>query len=214
MKCALCEQRKGKRYCPAKAGLLCAQCCGEKRVLEIACPESCEYLKSGREWEVEDYKRHMQKMGPANRDKHQKAISDYQDVIAHLEYALARERILSRDLKDRDVVRAVDVLLETYRTEEKGILYEKTSDDLRIESLRRELRAIIESFRNPKGEERAGIVDPHNGRLQLGGAVECLEFIRTLAAAYLEDNSYGSGYVDFLARVIPREKARGSIIAP
>jgi hypothetical protein len=214
MKCALCEQRKGKRYCPAKGGLLCAQCCGEKRVLEIACPESCEYLKAGREWEIEDYKKHMQKMGPANQAKYQKAISDYQDVIAHLEYALSRERILSRDLKDRVVARAVDVLLETYRIEGKGIIYEKTSDDLRIESLRRELKTIIESFRNPKGEETAGIVDPSKVRLQLGGAIECLEFIRALAEAYLEDNSYGSGYVDFLARVIPREEARNSIIMP
>jgi hypothetical protein len=214
MKCILCEQRKGKRNCPAKRDFLCAQCCGEKRVLEISCPESCGYLKAGRSREVEDYKKHLEKLSDANRETYQKAIIEYEDVVAHLEYALARERLLSRDLKDRDIVRAVEVLLETYRTEEKGILYEKTSDDLRIEPLRRELRTIIESFRNPKGEEKAGILNPGDTRLQLGGAIKCLEFISALAGAYMKDNSSGSGYVDFLARVNPREEARSSLIVP
>jgi hypothetical protein len=64
------------------------------------------------------------------------------------------------------------VLLETYRTEDKGVLYEKTSNDLRVESLRRELRKIVESFRNPEGEQSRGIVDPKSTRLPLGAAID------------------------------------------
>ena len=214
MKCVLCEQRKAKRFCPAKGAAICAQCCGEKRVLEINCPESCQYLKAGREREGEEYRKHLKSLNPTAQEKYKRIIVDCQDVIARLEYALSRERMLSRDLKDKDVVQAVDVLLETYRTEDKGVLYEKTSDDLRIESLRRELRQIIESFRNPEGEEGKGIVDPQSTRLQLGAAMGCLEFIRSLAKAYMEDRRSESGYVDFLARVIPREEARSSIILP
>jgi len=215
MKCALCEQRKAKRHCPAKGALICAQCCGEKRVLEIDCPESCEYLKAGREREAEDYTKHIRNMDQSARDRYKKVLTDYQEVIARLEYALSRERILSRDLTDKDVAQAVEVLLETYRTEDKGILYERTSDDLRVESLRMELRKIIESFRNPEGNEAKGIVDPQSTRLPLGGAIDCLEFVRTLAIAYMADHHSASGYVDFLARVIPRTEARGgSIILP
>ncbi len=214
MKCVLCEQKKAKRHCPAKSALICAQCCGVKRVLEIDCPESCEYLKAGREREAEDYTKHIRNMDPAARDRYKRVLTDYQDVIARLEYALSRERILSRDLTDKDVALAIEVLLETYRTEDKGILYEKTSDDLRVESLRMELRKIVESFRNPEGNEAKGIVDPQGARLPLGGAIDCLEFVRSLAMAYSADHRSASGYVDFLARVIPRTETRGSIILP
>jgi hypothetical protein len=120
----------------------------------------------------------------------------------------------SRDLTDEDVARAVDLLLETYRTEDKGVLYEKTSDNLRVEPLRRELRKVVESFRNPEGEQQKGIVDPKSTRLQLGAAIECLEFIQSLVRAYLEDKRSTTGYIDFLARVIPREEKRSSLIMP
>jgi hypothetical protein len=212
MKCVLCEQKKAKRFCPAKDAQICALCCGTKRVLEIACPESCEYLQAGRKRGIEDYKKRLQKMDSSNQEKYRRVISRYQDVIAHLEYAISRERLLSRDLKDKDVAQVVDILLDTYRTEDKGILYEKTLDDIRIEPLRQELRKIVESYRNPEGMEKQGVVDPQNTRLQLGGVIESLEFIRTLILIYMEDKSSVSGYVDFLARVTPRAEAKSSII--
>jgi hypothetical protein len=214
MRCPLCEKRKAKRSCPAKDSPICAQCCGERRILEIDCPESCKYLKAGREREAEDYRKHLQNMDPMAQEKHRKVLLDHQSVIAHLEYAISKQRILSRDLCDKDVVQAVDSLLETYRREDTGLIYERTEDNLRIESLRRELREIIESYRNPEGEEGKGIVDPRNTRLQLGAAIDCLRFIRSLAATYLKDRDSGSSYVDFLARIIPREEAQRSIIVP
>lgn len=214
MKCILCEKRKAKRSCPAKNTQICAQCCGEKRVLEIECPESCEYLKAGRESEAADYQKRLQSMDQTAQQKHRQVLYDHRNVIAHLEYAISRQRILSRDLNDKDVVQAIDSLLETYKTEDTGLLYERTEENLRIESLRRELREIIESYRNPGGEEAKGIVNPKNTRLQLGAAMDCLKFIRSLASVYLKDRDYGSGYVNFLARIIPREEAQKSIIMP
>jgi hypothetical protein len=213
MKCVLCDQRKAKRLCPAKNALVCAQCCGEKRILEINCPENCGYLKAGREREAEDYTKRIRGMDQVAQGRNKRVLQDHQDVVGRLEYAIARERLLSRDLGDKDVAQAIDVLLETYRTEDHGVLYEKTSEDLRVESLRRELRGIIESFRNPEGTEGKGIVDPKSTRLQLGMAIECLEFIRSLVAAYMGDRS-ASGYVDFLARVMPREETRSSLVLP
>lgn len=214
MRCVLCGRKKAKRFCPAKNEQICPQCCGEKRVLEIDCPEACVYLKAGRERDVADYSRRLHSLDLTGREKASRVLQQHKNVVAHLEYTLGRERLLSRDLQDRDVVLAVDVLLETYRTEDKGILYEKTSDDLRIEPIRRELRKVVESFRNPGGEKGKGIVDPQNTRLPLGAAIECLEYVRSMAAAYMEDRHAVTGYVDFLARVVPREEKRGSLIMP
>lgn len=214
MKCGLCDQRKAKRQCPAKNALICAQCCGEKRVLEIDCPESCPFLKAGRERELEDYGKRIRSLDQKAQERSRRVLVDHQDAVAYLEHAISRERLLSHDLTDRDVARAVDVLLETYRTEDKGVLYETTSEDLRIESLRRELRTIIESLRNPEGKEGKGIVDPQSDRLTLGAAIDCLEYIRSVASVHMEDRHSSSSYVDFLARVTPRKETRSSIILP
>jgi hypothetical protein len=216
MKCVLCDQKKGKRYCPAKSGLICAQCCGEKRVLVLDCPESCEYLKIGREHEMKDYGKRLQNLEPQAREQSRRVLTDYQNVVAHLEYTLSRERLLSRNLTDNDVALALDILLATYKTEDNGVLYEKTSEDLTVESLRRELRKVIESYRNPEGKEEPGIVDAKSSRLALRSAIECLEFLRIVAATYLEERDSQTGYVDFLARVTPRESSQkqNSIIMP
>jgi hypothetical protein len=45
--CVYCTQRKGKRPCPALAGLICSQCCGEHRIVRVSCPANCIYLESG-----------------------------------------------------------------------------------------------------------------------------------------------------------------------
>lgn len=214
MKCCLCDQRKAKRHCPAKSALICPQCCGEKRVLEIDCPESCQFLKAGREREVEDYGKRIRSLDMNAQERSRRVLLDHQDAVAYLEYTISRERILSHDLMDRDVAQAIDVLLQTYKTEDKGVLYETTSEDLRVESLRRELRAIIESLRNPEGKEGKGIVDPQSARLTLGAAIDCLEYIRSIISIFMEDRHSSSGYVDFLARVTPRNEARSSIILP
>lgn len=42
--CLHCGQRKGKRSCPALAGAICSRCCGQHRLVEIACPSDCVHL--------------------------------------------------------------------------------------------------------------------------------------------------------------------------
>jgi hypothetical protein len=214
MKCILCSQKKAKRFCPAKNDQICAPCCGEKRVLEIDCPESCEYLKLGREREAQEYGKRLRSLHSTAQDRVRKILMERQDVVAHLEYALSQQRRQSRHLADKDVKQALDIQLENYATEDKGVLYEKTSEDLQVESIRRELRGIIESYRNPEGAENRGIVDPKSTRLQLSEAIGCLEFMQSLVSSYLEEKHSNASYVDFLLRITPREESRSSIIAP
>ena len=214
MKCSLCDQRKAKRYCPAKYTHICAQCCGEKRVLEIDCPESCQFLKAGRDREAQEFGKRLRSLDPITQERNRRILLDNQDTVAFLEYTISRERILNRHLTDEDVARAIDVLLATYKTEAKGVIYETTSEDLRVESVRRELRAVVESLRNPEGKEGKGIVDPKSSRLTLIAAIDCLEYIRSLVTIFMKDRNSSTGYVDFLARVTPRQETRSSIIMP
>ncbi|MBP1622535.1 MAG: hypothetical protein H6Q07_555 [Acidobacteria bacterium] len=212
MKCGLCDLRKAKRHCPAKNALICPQCCAEKRVFEIDCPENCAYLIAGRERDIAEYTRCIGRLDASDHDRNSRVFRDHPDALARLEYAIASERISSPELTDNDVAQAVDILLDTYRTEANGVLYEKTSDDFRVEPMRRELRNAIESLRNPERGETNGIVDPQSSRLQLSVAIDCLECIRSMVVAFQRGAQSPAGYVNFLARVLPRKETRSPIV--
>ena len=197
MKCILCNQRKGKRYCPAKNAMICAQCCGEKRILEINCPESCQYLQVGRSHEVQlESARHLRTSDPMKQKMRVRVLSRFEPVVGHLEYVLAEERRASRDLTDSEAAEALGLLLQTYRTEEKGIFYEHTSNNLRVDMLRKRLGEIMKMYREPP--------ESRQQRLKLEDAVDCLEFIRGLVASHIQERHSATSYVDFLARTMPR----------
>ena len=214
MKCTLCEQKRAKRFCPAKNALICAACCGEKRVLQISCPETCDYLKAGREREAEEYAKLLGRMDPGIQQKNRRVLNRYPNVIARLEYSLSREHFYARNLTDTDVAQAVDILIDTYRTEDQGILYERSSENLRVDALRRELRTVIESIRHPRKEEGPGVVDTHDDRLPIEAIIDCLEFIQSLIGAFRLSRHSSSAYIDFLARFFPQEETRSSLILP
>ncbi len=210
MRCNLCSKRKAKRLCPALNSEICPQCCGEKRVIEIHCPESCEYLQSGRRREIgQAYSRHLSFSDPTRGARHMHVLSEHEDVIAHLEFLIAEQRRCSHDLTDRDAAEALDLLLDTLRTEERGILYERTSNNLRIDNLRRALHEWIRTRRYPR--------DAAEERLRLEDAISCVDLVRTMAGSYMAAGAGPQGYVDFVARNAPRAErpaGGGGIIIP
>ncbi|MBN2338551.1 MAG: hypothetical protein JXP48_08430 [Acidobacteria bacterium] len=212
MKCILCGERKAKRECPAGRARICPQCCGEKRVLEIACPDSCPFLEAGRERDARSYRKVLGRLPARDREIHERVLERYPEAIARLEYTLARQRIRQRDLADRHARDAVDLLLESCRAEDAGIVYERTSEDPRVEGVRREIRAAVESVRRPReGEGMPGLRD---SGFPSGAVVECLAFVRALIDAFGAEYGADSAYVDFLARFFPGEETGGAILAP
>lgn len=198
MKCNLCEQRKGRRHCPAKSAMICAQCCGEKRILEIDCPESCEYLKIGRSHEKEQaFARNYRPENQFEQEKMNRVLTEFEPVMADMQALIAGERRSSRDLCDSDVAEALDCLLATLRTEDRGIIYETTSGNWRAESLRRQLSSLIQTYRDPQAGDRQ--------RLYLKDALACLEVLRAVIARHMEAGSSSLSFVDFLVRSLPRD---------
>jgi hypothetical protein len=196
MKCTLCKGRKGKRWCPAQRAPICAQCCGEKRMIEIDCPESCQYLAAGRAREIEqEHVRYLRAADVHERERYFRAIAAHERVLAHLQLLIGEARRRARDLTDGDVLEALDLLLATLRTEESGLLYERTSSNLRVEGMRRRLAEALEYHRRPAEAGR--------DRLALKDAIECLEVIRSFAARRAASPA-SQAFVDFLARTAPR----------
>ncbi len=52
-KCNYCNQRKGKRSCPALSDLVCNLCCGQHRGKEIRCTADCEFASSKQSYYVQ-----------------------------------------------------------------------------------------------------------------------------------------------------------------
>ena len=145
------------------------------------------------------YSRHIQSLDAVKREQHNRVISRFQEVVVHLETIIAEERLSSRYLGDEDLRQALELLLKTLNTEDKGVIYESTSDDVKVEALRRRLRDAIQSYRYPKENDR-------RDRLYLKDAIECLETLHAIVEHHLEADSASMSFVDFLARYMPRKE--------
>jgi hypothetical protein len=50
--CPICNKRKAKRQCPARAESICSICCGTEREVTIDCPSDCVHLVASREYNL------------------------------------------------------------------------------------------------------------------------------------------------------------------
>jgi hypothetical protein len=179
-------------------------------VLEIDCPESCQYLRDGRTHEVEANARYYQSSDPAKQVRNQRVLSQFEGFISSLEVVLAEERRSSRDFKDQDASAALDLVLANLRTEQKGVLYERTSDDVRVEVTRRRLSEAVQAARFPnRKEQNTDLVVGASGEkaLKLGDVIECLETVRDVVQNHLDEGPTAPSYVDFLARLLPSRRS-------
>ncbi len=211
MTCPICNKRKAKRLCPARAESICTICCGEQREVTIDCPNDCEHLKASREY---DYSRLVvdRQTLPFKEAKfgHEFARS-YGPLLAALDYAVVKFAAEHRDLVDSDVLVALRTLAETYQTQSSGIIYEKPIDYALQRDLYGALKTAIADFRT-KLEREAGI-----GTLRDSEVRDCLIFLTQLAAVYQNGRPKGRAYLDLIRAQFPKEefqKAASSIVLP
>ncbi len=110
-KCVHCHRRKGKRSCPALGGLLCSQCCGEHRIVRIACPSDCVYLDTGSEYQQ---RRLGEQFAPVRRELYrelsqlggEKAAALF-NLIEVVTFSYFQGR---RDGQDAEVIAAIQAL--------------------------------------------------------------------------------------------------------
>ncbi len=113
-KCAYCRLRKGKRSCPALGGPICSQCCGEHRVVRIACPSDCVYLDTGSEYQQ---RRLGEQLAPVRRELYRELgqlggekASALFNLIEVVTFRYFQDR---RDGQDAEVIAAIQALRRT-----------------------------------------------------------------------------------------------------
>ena len=134
-RCPLCRERKGKRACPAKGEMICAHCCGTKRLVEIDCPQSCVYLTGAHApaWEG----RETEKRRDARRVlPYMQELSEPQARLFFLTLVGVQAiRARRPDLEDTLLAEAIAALRRTVETRTRGVLYEHQAQDARAQGL-------------------------------------------------------------------------------
>src|SRR5262249_16966894 len=154
--CRISNKRAAKRFCPALSAGICAICCARDRMIQIACPESCEYLGPGREAarareKILRAKGRSQAGRAAFRLKESQAIAG---TLIHLAIIDVQRESL-RDLDDSEVLAALRNARKNLETVDSGLIYEHQDTSRRVQQVSQRIREKLEEFvKNPGAEER------------------------------------------------------------
>lgn len=202
--CPLCNQRKGKRACPAKRAAICSACCGEKRIVEIACPADCVYLGAGVENDLRrealDYLHHQE---PSKGMRWIRTVDRFGPVIEAIEQAIASTSV--RSLEDRELLVALESARRTFGSEAKGVIYDDLPESPTLQAVTRELVAGVRSL--------LGLIDKERAKLGSRGAslpvfdpaavAECLAVTGERCEYHIRRQAEAGSFVGYLRRVHP-----------
>lgn len=203
MSCTLCNIRKEKRFCPAVHGKICAQCCGEQREVTLDCPSECPYLQQAREHE------RPAAAGELDRDAlfpqveiTQQFLYDREHLIMGLSFALARSARASRDLRDRDLIAALNSLATSYETLVKSsLIYEQPTANVAHQSIAAEIENMVKEYREAE-QKHMGYT-----RLRESDVLKALVFLLRMGYSRTSGRPKSRAYVDFLFAQFPEKQS-------
>jgi len=192
--CELCEERKGKRYCPAIHGRICSLCCGESRERTLDCPAGCAYLEQAhkQDWVRPSGKEAASRQFP-DISVRQAVVDEHQGLLLALSFTLTEKARADPAIRDFDLILALTSLTRSYATlVNSGLYYEAPLASRLHQEIAAALQAMIADYRRGQ-EERAGRVRPRDAEV-----LELLAFLTGLAEVYSSGRPKARGFVDFL----------------
>ena len=203
--CPLCGSRKGKRACPAKRAAICSVCCGEKRIVEIACPSGCVWLGQGiqndAKREALDYLQHQD---PRKGARWIRAVERFGLVLETIERAIAFSVV--RDLRDDELLIALEAARKTFESETKGVVFESLPETPTLQALTRELVASVRSLVRILDQERAKLAGREESLPSIGPEVlaESFAVMGERCAYHVNRGAESGSLVEHLRRIHPR----------
>ena len=204
--CPICAKRRGKRHCPGlarsrwagKTETICAQCCGEQREAAIDCPLDCPYLLAAHRYEAE-----RPTAAPAELAFPQVALDrdfldEQQRFIAALALFFCRFAAEQKDVRDADLLAALDSLARGYQTLESGLYYEQPPDAVAARALYAAARDFLEQYSRQHQQERGSSLRP-------GEVLRALVFLRRLGQRESNGRPLTRTFLTFLRAQLPAE---------
>ena len=227
LSCAICEDRKEKRFCPAVHGKICPQCCGEQREVTLDCPSDCPYLLQARE-HATTHHANVKNERTGGRDSEalfpeveipdvqitEQFLYEREELILGLSFALAQcaradRSLADRPLMDRDLIAAVSSLAKSYQTlVNSSLIYEPPTANLAHQTIAREIAREVETMvREFREAEQQHI---GHTRLRDSDVLKALVFLLRLGLGRTSGRPKSRAFVDFLFAQFP---AKESVIA-
>ena len=198
--CPRCNKRPAKRQCPALRTKICAVCCASERMFELACPDSCDYLRSARaesrDREVELRLKEAKAGGSLDVGmNHRSMAAAYIADRSIVEAFRGTGESPIRDLQDSEALSALDNAIRNLETEESGLIYEHKEAALRVTELSRRIRQALEqAFEKEIAEER-----PRRSEL-----IRALKYVRDAVNAHSHRPGAGpQSYLRYISLFCP-----------
>lgn len=191
MACPICEKRKPKRSCPAKGARICSLCCGTEREVSIDCPLDCSYLRESRERE---YVGHLSPKNFPFKDVSvdESFLEEHKGLLSGLARGALEGTLAVPGAADADTQQALEALIQTYKTLESGIHYERRPDSSYGRAVFDRLREVIREFQRQEVEQ-AGF-----NRTRDGDILATLVFLYRMALDRDNRKPKGKAFLDFL----------------
>ena len=234
LSCAICEERKEKRFCPAVHGRICPQCCGEQREVTLDCPSDCPYLLQARE-HATTHHANAQNERTGGRDSEglfpeveipdveitEQFLYEREELILGLSFALAKcaradysradhfladRSLADRPLMDRDLIAAVSSLAKSYQTlVNSSLIYEPPTANLAHQTIVREIAREVETMvREFRAAEQRHI---GHTRLRDSDVLKALVFLLRLGLGRTSGRPKSRAFVDFLFAQFPAKES-------
>ena len=200
MTCPICEQRKAKRFCPAKAESICSVCCGTEREVTIDCPADCPHLITSRQYDQERREIDWSKIPFADTKIPSAFVVAHQQLVAALSLVVCTYAHANRSVVDSDGRAAIEALAESYRTLASGIYYERPPASLLQKGLYEALKTGIAEYRKAEAQ-RAGMSTVRDSDIR-----DTLILLAQLGATHANGRPKGRAFLDFLRSQFPAEQ--------
>jgi hypothetical protein len=210
LSCAICEERKEKRFCPAVHGRICPQCCGEQREVTLDCPSDCPYLLQARQQAREHGT--AQNERPSEQDREamfpeveiaEQFLYEREELILGLSFALAksaRADLSHRSLTDRDLIAAVSSLAKSYQTlVNSNLIYEQPTANMAYQTIAREVETMVREFREAERKHLG------HTRLRDSEVLKALVFLLRMGLARTSGRPKSRAFIDFLFAQFPEK---------
>jgi hypothetical protein len=215
--CAICHERKEKRFCPAMHEKICPQCCGEQREVTLDCPSECPYLQQARE--------HEKPRAPAEPDRaalflqialDEPFLHEFKYLILGMCSALTNSARANRDLRDRDLIAVLTALAGSYETRvNSGLIYESPTPNSGHRAVAVEIETMLQEYRESE-QQHVGYV-----KLKDSDILKALVFLVRTGLTQTSGRPKSRAFLDFLITQAPAkqsaiaaQEAGGRIIVP
>jgi hypothetical protein len=191
--CQSCNQRSGRRHCPALAASICAVCCGTKRLVEISCPDDCAHLSVARAHPAAVVKKQQERDVAAVMPVLRHLTERQHQLFFLFQTAISRHTPegFSR-LLDADVTEAAAAVAATLETAARGVIYEHTPPSLPAQRLATELRKLLAEMR----DAGATVHDR-----------EAAVVLRAIERGAGESREHPTAYLELMARLLQVNRA-------